>query len=283
MANNNKTIKYIGDGRRETKKNQKEVELNSENLIGIKNDIEKLLLKAGQIILKGYNSPKKDITTKKHEQDYLTKYDILVNTLIINHLKKKYPNFSIISEESPEIKGNNTYSFVIDPIDGTRNFIRKIPTCFCGIGLIKNNKTIFCMTYNPISNDLFWAIEKKGSYWNNKKIKVSSRDKLSISDVIYRNLSKTKSSIEIQKKLYSNVYSLKDEMCCHYETSSVACSRYDAVIQSGSKIWDYAQYLLIKEAGGKVTDFDGKEFDLSKKELLGSNGLIHNQLLKLLK
>ena len=124
--------------------------MNTNELYKIKDDLKKLILKVGKIVEEGYHSNEKEITTKTHKNDFLTKYDLLANSMIVNYIKEKYPDINIISEEEPKINNKSEYSFIIDPIDGTMNFVRKIPIFYSGIALAKNNKTILCLTYNPI-------------------------------------------------------------------------------------------------------------------------------------
>jgi myo-inositol-1(or 4)-monophosphatase len=209
----------------------------------------------------------------------LTKYDIEINDKILKHLESYYPEISVISEESDDILKASEYAFVIDPIDGTRNFVRNIPVFYIGIGLIKNNETLLCVTYNPITEELFWAIKGQGAFKNNTRLKVSDRI-IGLSDLQIRTVPDKKLEKEIVNKVVENVFAVKNEMCSHHEISGVACARYDGLISRNSKSWDYCHYLLVEEAGGKVTDWKGEKFDLSKDNIIVSNGIIHNDLLK---
>ncbi len=249
------------------------------DLIAIKNDLEKLLLEAGKIVEVGYIDKNKEFSTKTDANDLLTKYDIEVNDLILKHLENKYPDFSIISEEASEITKSSEYSFVVDPIDGTRNFVRNIPVFFIGIGLVKGKKTLLSITYNPITKDLFYAIKNQGAFLNDKQIKVSDRV-LNLSDINVRTLPNKKLEKEVVSRIIENVHQVKNNMCCHDEISGIACNRYDGFISKGSSAWDYCHYLLVEEAGGKVTDWNGEEYDISKDNVVMSNGIIHDELLQ---
>lgn len=248
----------------------------------IKNELEQLLLKAGKIVERGYVDKNKEFSTKTDVNDLLTKYDIEVNDLILKHLENKYSDFSIISEEASEITKGSEYSFVVDPIDGTRNFVRNIPVFFIGIGLVKDKKTLLSITYNPITKDLFYAIKNKGAFLNDKQIKVSERV-LNLSDINVRTLPNKKLEKEVVSRIIENVHQVKNNMCCHEEISGIACNRYDGFISKGSSPWDYCHYLLVEEAGGKVTDWNGEDYDISKDNIVISNGIIHDELLKVTK
>jgi len=252
------------------------------NLNEIKNDLEQLLYKAGEIVANGYEDKNKEVSSKRDANDLLTKYDIEVNNIILEYLENKYPEISIISEEASEITKKSEYSFVVDPIDGTRNFVRNIPVFFIGIGLVKNKKTILSITYNPITKDLFYAIKDKGAFLNDRQIKVSDRT-LELSDVNIRTLPDKQLEKQIVSKIIANVHQIKNNMCCHDEISGIACDRYDGFISKGSSPWDYCHYLLVEEAGGKVTDWNGEEFDISKDNIVISNNIIHDELLKVVK
>lgn len=250
------------------------------NLESIKSDLESLLKNVGKSVKEGYESKNKEFTGKLDANDMLTKYDIETNDKILKYLEKNYSSISIISEEAAEISKDSEYVFVVDPIDGTRNFVRNIPVFYIGIGLVKNNKTILCLTYNPITEELFWAIKGQGAYKNNMRLKVSNRT-IKLSDLQIRAIPDKKLEKEIVCKIIDVVHQVKNEMCCHHEIAGVACDRYDGFISKNSKSWDYCHYLLVEEAGGKVTDWKGEKFDISKDNIIVSNGIIHEDLLKI--
>ena len=192
------------------------------NIDAIKLDLEKLLYIAGDIIAKWFIDTKKDVRSKTDANDLLTKYDVAVNTMILEHLQTNYPTISIISEEAPEIKKESDFAFVVDPIDGTRNFVRHIPVFFVGIALVKNNKTILSITYNPMTKELFHAIKGKWAYVNWEKISVSTRT-LDLSDVIVRWIPNKKLEKQVVSNIIEHVHQVKNNMCCHEEISWVAC------------------------------------------------------------
>jgi myo-inositol-1(or 4)-monophosphatase len=260
-------------------KNQKQ---NMLNLTTTKNDLEQLLKKVGVNVKKGFTDKNKEVTFKKDENDLLTKYDTQANNAILKYLEANYPDISIISEEAKEISKKSEYSFVVDPIDGTRNFVRNIPIFFIGIGLVKNNQTLMSITYNPMSKEIFWAIKGQGAFKNNLPIKISER-KLSLSDLSIRISPDKNLEKKVVNKIISSVNQIRNESCCHYELSGVASGRLDGFISQGSSAWDHCHYLLVKEAGGKVTDWQGRPFDVSKNNIVASNAVIHEELLQALK
>ena len=245
----------------------------------IKIDLEQLLLSLKDIAKKEFENTHKDVSYKSHQNDFVTQTDILLNSILIAHLEKNYPSISIISEESDTISKHSTYSFVIDPIDGTRNFVRQIPQFYIGIGLIKENKTILCLTYNPILDELFHAIHTKGAFVNNTPITIENRE-LQDSDIIVRLGYKNEEKQAIlTSQLLPKICHIKNTGSTHDELAGVAYNRYDGFISKGSSPWDNCQYLLVEEAGGKVTDFNGDDFNVFTEHIVASNKTIHSQLL----
>lgn len=248
----------------------------------IKDCIIDLLYEIGIKVKDDFKKHNKEYDTKSSPTDFLTKTDTEVNSKIVEFLSKNYPDYSIISEEADEIKKESDYSFVVDPIDGTGNFIKSIPLFHIGIGLVKNGKSILSVTYNPVLEDMFWAIKGKGAFKNNIKISVSDRD-LDYAHVVAR----VDKNRVLNKKLVStiigDVYQIRNNLCSHEELSGVSCGNYDAYISSGSKPWDLCHYLLVEEAGGIVTDWNGDEFNINKSKIIAASKEVHEDLIKLIK
>lgn len=247
-------------------------------------DIRNILLEVGKLLKEGYKNVDKGFSYKdKQETDYLTKYDLKANELIINFLKKKYPYISIISEESIDDLTDSEFKFIIDPIDGTRNFTRGIPQFMSGIGFAKSDEIIFCATYDSIHDKMYWAQKGKGAFCNDNKINVSRVGDILKSDVdINFPADKTLQS-EFMKKFTLKSGICRNIYCSHITISYVSYGVIDAYVSKGNQLWDYCQYLLIEEAGGKVTDFKGGKFDLSKDNIVCSNGLVHGEVLLIIK
>ena len=245
-------------------------------LLKIKKFCEKLIRSQSKIALEGFFK-NKEIKLKRGKS-IVTKYDILISKNIVKALSEKYTNFNIKSEERRFINKNSDYTFFIDPIDGTRAFAYKLGFFSIGIGLAYKDDIIFCINYDPILKDMYYAINNFGAYLNDKKIKVSKVDRLEDSMIF---ILKT----EISKKYFVNlVRKVKNR---NFSFSSFKTTDYisegnlEAYIGKAQNLWDLSQYLLVKEAGGKVTDFKGKEFNLKSKSFVFSNGLIHNKILKI--
>jgi myo-inositol-1(or 4)-monophosphatase len=129
---------------------------------------------------------------------------------------------------------------------------------------------------------MFYAAKGEGAYLNGNRIQVSSRT-LKLADVNIRASNTKPLEREIVSRVIEKVFQVKNNMCCHDEISGIACGRYDGLITQGSHSWDYCHYLLVTEAGGQVTDWKGVEFDLTKGDIVVSNGIIHQELLAAIK
>ncbi len=242
--------------------------------------IEEVILKAGKLAKQGYFSDDKETSFKGEDADIVTKYDILIEDIIVKKIKSKYPYHNFLTEETNTHNQNSDYTWIIDPIDGTRNFSRNIPLFMLGIALARGDDVIMCFSYNPINKELFFAQKGKGAYLNNQRIYVSTNDSKN-ADV---DVQISRSFKTLKREIYSiflDKFSfVRNYHCCIYSTALVAAARLDGFISYGLHPWDYSNYLLIQEAGGKVSDFEGNKFDLSKNNIVISNGLIHDEMIE---
>ncbi len=248
----------------------------------VKNNLEKFIRESvGPLALKGFHDSNKEISSKKDtiskREDVLTKYDEMINSMILEHILKEFPGISIMSEEAPEIPYDSKEMFIIDPIDGTKDFIRGREHFQIGIGIAKNMETECSLTFHPGRQELYWAIKGMGAYCNQKRIQVSSRD--FPRSYVYLRSSDKRYMLPIFVNLVNNVENIDDDFATHYQICQIAKGLADGQIVMGAKPWDYCQYLIIEEAGGKVSDWKGDKFDVSKNNAVMSNSRIHNNLL----
>lgn len=244
-------------------------------------------LKAGKYLKKRFTYPKH--IGYKGEIDLVTDSDIGSEQLIINSLKKAFPKHKILAEESsglykPSKKG---YRWLIDPLDGTTNFAHGYPVFSVSIALEYNGKIILGVVYNPLLNELFTAQLGKGAYLNSNKIHISKTESLSESLLAtgfpydIRHDSKTNLKYFVAFQLKSQ--NIRRAGSAALDLCYTACGRFDGFWELKLKPWDTAAgYLILKEAGGKITDFCGERYNIYKKEILATNGLIHLQMLKVL-
>lgn len=246
-------------------------------------------LKTGRFLAIRFKSAKK--IKFKGEIDLVTDSDINAERMIIASLKKAFPSHEILAEETANLNNltqSYGYRWIIDPIDGTTNFAHGYPLFAVSIGLEFKGEIILGAAYNPILGELFRAVKGKGAYLNNRKIRVSR------SKVLSKCLLATGFPYDIRKdpvnnlKLY-NTFQLKARDI-RRDGSAVlnlcytACGRFDGFWELKLKPWDTAAgSIILKEAGGRLSDFSGGKYNIYKKEILASNGLIHNQMLNIFK
>lgn len=251
---------------------------------------EKLVLRASKILVKKRESV--IIKTRKQFGDFTTDADYQVEKLIIGEIKKNFPNHNILSEEVGNIGNNNDYGWVIDPLDGTRNYQRGLPLYGTIITLDYQNKTVLTVFYLPETREIFKCSIDNGAYLNNKMIKCSNDNKLNEATLCmyYNRYNPQEEIIKIQNSLYTKL--LQKVQLFNYSNSTsfdlyrLAQGCYEGVIRRGGNIkwWDVAGgILMVREGGGKVTTFRGKEVNFKnfQEGFIATNGKIHEQLLKI--
>jgi|SRR3989344_5790329 len=236
---------------------------------------------AGPVFKKHFGKAK-DIQMKNGDfRDLVTRADKEIETQIRKSILKNFPKHKIIGEEfSKDAVGKTDLVWIIDPIDGTTNFIQGLPICCISIGIWQNNTPLVGVVYSPIMDYLFTAVRGQGAFLNGKKIKVSEKPSLKLAFGGFgwgRNIQKAQVNFPQLVKLLHKIRTLGSAT---FEMCLCAMGVFDFHIQSEINIWDFAAAaLLIKEAGGKITEPDGKNIKLGSKSVVSSNGKIHRQLI----
>ncbi len=257
----------------------------------MKEELKKIIVNAGKIIKDNFYE-EKDVKFKG-EIDLVTKFDIEIEKYLIENLKKILPGFAIIGEEGDwekdaENKPNRIY---IDPIDGTTNFVHKIPFVAVTIAIFKNYKPYIGIVYNPILNEFFYAKKGEGAFLNDKKIYVSREDDIKKSLVVtgfpYNIRENEKAfnwNMEAVKKVIKNTLAFRRLGSAAIDLCYVARGSYEIFYEMGLKPWDVAGgILIVEEAGGMVTNEKGEGFNLHKDLIIvSSNKILHRDFLKLL-
>ncbi len=251
----------------------------------MKNFAIKLAKQAGTEIKKRFN--RDHIVKIKTKSQIVTQGDLIADKLIVAAIKKKFPNHGILSEESGKNKISSDYLWTIDPIDGTTNYSIGSPLFAVCISLFFRSKPILGVAYAPAMDELYYAENRKGAFLNNIKIHVSSKTALNKSFLTFCHGS-TNNDIKRAMKIYNKIkfqgLDSRQLGSAALELGFVAAGRTDCIIIPGANPWDVgAGVLLVRESGGKVTNFIGEEWNLNSKDMVASNGKIHNQLIKFLK
>ena len=223
--------------------------------------------KASKILIRDFGEIEKLQVSKKGPSDFVTNADLKTEKIIIEELKKAKPNYCILSEENgSEINSDENNTWIIDPIDGTVNFLHGIPHFAISIALLSNNEIVSGLIFDPIKDEMFFAEKNNGAFHNNQRIRVSS--KIKINECLFVTGGKIEND-------YNFTY--RKSGCAALDLAYVASGRYDGYFQNNLNLWDIAAGLiLVKEAGGIINDVD-----LSKKEnikIIASSANISSKL-----
>lgn len=240
---------------------------------------------AGKVMIDNYGKIGK-VSFKGNKKHLLTEVDLKSEKIIISVIKKKFPKHNIIGEESGVENNDSEHTWIIDPIDGTTNYSQGIPFFCVSIGLAKNDEVILGVIYDPLRNEMFFAEKGKGAFLNNKKIRASNKENVSDAILIFGTPSASKVSVRAlhqTAQLFPYVRGIRNTGSAALNLCSVACGRLDIYVTKFINLWDVAAgYLIVKEAGGRVTDLKGKPWVINKKQILATNKKLHNKFLKLL-
>ena len=253
------------------------------------NLIIKACLKASRSLIRDFGEIENLQVSKKGPGDFVTSADKRTEKILIEELLKAHPEFGIITEEQGIINKSNTKNrWVIDPIDGTMNFMNGIPQFAISVGYEEENELKCGVIFNPIMNEMFCAEKGNGAYLNNSRIRVSNKKKLKDSLIVTGG---PKAASKIKEKIFSeyinvskNVSNVRKFGSAALDLAYVACGRFDGYWQRELSFWDIAAgVIILKEAGGFVEFFEDNNSNPLKRNILATNSIIHEELKELLK
>ena len=248
----------------------------------------KVCRKAAKILIRDFGEIENLQVSLKGPGNFVTASDLKVEKILVEELQKARPTYSILSEEVGQINNDESFKWIIDPIDGTSNFLHGIPHFAISIGL-EHDKEIICgIIYDPIKDEIFTAEKGNGAYLNNKRMRVSSRSKLK--DCIIctgghkRNSKDRELALEEYKKFSSKVFiPIRKFGSASLDMAYVAAGRCDGYWQRDLSYWDIAAgIILVKESGGFVTDFNGENRYIQNKTILVTNSKINKEMIEVL-
>ena len=251
------------------------------------NIMEKACKKASKLLIRDFGEVEKLQVSKKGPGDFVTNSDKRTEKIIINELSLARPDYSFLAEESGASGKSTEFKWIIDPIDGTTNFLHGVPYFAISIGLEKNKEIICGMIFNPITNEMFYAEKGKGAYLNNSRIRVSSRKNIDECVLLTGGPILSYKNKEIFFKEYESV-SRKVAATRKFGSSALdlaylASGRCDGVWERNLNYWDIAAgIIIVTEAGGTVTDFKGGDKYIEDRNLLATNSKIDKDLIALL-
>ena len=227
--------------------------------------------KASKVIIRDFGELENLQVSKKGPKDFVTKTDKRVEKILIEELSKSKKNYSFITEESGEILNKNKNIFwVIDPIDGTTNFLHGLPHFAISVALQIDNEIIIGLVHDPIKNEIFYAEKNNGSFFNNTRVRVSK--KTNLDECLFA------SNSEGIKSIHPRL-NLRNTGCAALDLAYVGCGRLDGYFHNSINLWDVAAgKIIIEEAGGKVNDID--QFNINRIDIRAGNPNIYDKMLK---
>lgn len=238
---------------------------------------------AGRIVTKYYG---KATSSVKSDKSLVTKADTESEEVIKAILRKEFPSYPILGEETGKTGEESDYLWVVDPLDGTTNYIFRNPFFDISIALTYKGDPILGVILYPPQDELFHAEKGKGAYLNDFRIMVSDREQIDSSIVTFCHGSDQDSvrrMIDAFSKLKNINQKVRQLGAAALELCYVASGRVDAFFMTGMNPWDVAAgTVIVREAGGQATDFRGNYFNIHSHDILGSNGRIHKSLLDIL-
>ena len=203
--------------------------------------------KASKVLIRDFGEIEKLQVSKKGPNDFVTNSDLKTEKIIIEELKKAKTNNSIISEENGiENNKDKKNTWIIDPIDGTINFLHGVPHFAISIALKSNNEIISGLIFDPIKNEMFYAEKDNGAFFNNRRIRVSKKSELN--NCLFVTGEKVTKNIDL---------TYRKSGCASLDMAYVASGRYDGYFQNNLNLWDIAAgIVLVKEAGGIINQID---------------------------
>jgi myo-inositol-1(or 4)-monophosphatase len=243
---------------------------------------------AGKIIIRALDRLDTIRVTEKSPRDYVTEIDQQAEKEILGIIRKAHPDHAILSEECGAIDGTADYTWIIDPLDGTRNFIHGFPHFAVSIAVSHKNKVTHGVIYDPIRQELFTATRGRGAQLNERRIRVSTR--MSLEECLlgtgfpFRHSPEhSKNHLESLKTILPLCGDIRRPGAATLDLAYVACGRFDGFWEFGLKPWDFAAgVLMIQEAGGLASDFDGSENYQETGNIVAGNPKIFKALLKIL-
>jgi len=247
--------------------------------------IENLAKQAGDILLSHFGEDEQLLKLRFSVKAAVTKYDRMVDELIVREIRQKYPDHSLLTEESGWLEGDPDWLWIVDSLDGTSDFASSNPLFSVCIAVMHKGELVLGAIYAPAIEEFYLAEKGNGAYLNRRRIHVSEIFELGESYLFYceggeKDRSRTG---RLLSNVYPEVTDVRKLGSAGLETAWVAAGKGEAYFTTKIEPWDVAPgVLLVQEAGGEVTDFKGNPWKLETSDLLFSNGRVHKTLLNLL-
>ncbi|MEN8236936.1 MAG: inositol monophosphatase family protein [Pseudomonadota bacterium] len=252
------------------------------------NVMMKAVHKAARRLVRDFGEVEQLQVSLKGPDNFVSTADKQAERTIYEELVYARPDYGFIMEESGVIEGKDPeHRWIIDPLDGTRNFLHGIPHFAISVALEKSGEIIAGITYDPVRDEMFSAEKGQGAFLNHRRLRVSNRQHLQeallVTGLPLRNSSSLDHAVDRIQSLRNHIQGIRYFGSTSLDLAYVAAGRFEAFWRGGSKIWDIATgTILIREAGGRVTEFDKDKSGDDHKTILGSNAVLHDDLVQLM-
>lgn len=245
--------------------------------------------KASRKLIRDFNEVEQLQVSVKGPSDFVSQADLQCEKTIFEELSRAREGYSFLMEEEGSVVGaDKTHRWIIDPLDGTTNFLHGIPLFAISIALEREGELVAGLIYNPAMDEIYTAERGKGAFLNDRRIRVAGRRKLddtiAVTGIPHRGRSGHEQLLKEQRSIMREAAGIRRTGSAALDLAWVASGRFDSYWERGIKPWDMAAgIILVREAGGIVTDLDGKDNMLDQGHLLASNLPIHKAMLAILK
>lgn len=242
---------------------------------------------SGKILLSNLGKLSHIDIDEKAKNDFVTRVDTQSEECIVEILEKSTPDFDILTEETPPEEKKSNCRWIIDPLDGTTNYIHNYPCFAISIALAEQDGIVLGVAYDPLREELFHAVKGKGAFLNDQKIAVSRRSGLGecflATGFPFREHARIDPYLKVFREMFLKSSGVRRAGSAVLDLAYTACGRFDGFWEMGLSPWDVAAgSLLITEAGGIVTDWEGGDHYLFGKTIVGSNASIHRDMLTII-
>lgn len=240
---------------------------------------------AGAAVLQHFFNGNFSVSHKEGINNLVTEADHASEKAIFDTIRNDFPDHFLLSEEAGEIVQDSAYKWIIDPIDGTINFANGIPICCVSIGIEHQGRMIMGAVYNPFIREFFFAEKGKGATLNDRPVHVSDKTDVGTSCLVtgfpYTYLDQPNGPLEVFSRLIRSGIPVRRLGSAAIDLCWVAAGRFDGFYEHKLQAWDSAAgYLIVEEAGGKVTDMEGNPYNPYQPGIVATNGKIHDELLR---
>ncbi|MBB5206794.1 inositol monophosphatase family protein [Chiayiivirga flava] len=239
---------------------------------------------AGNVIMRNMARLDTLNVVEKGRQDYASEVDSQAETEIIRELRRAFPDHAFLGEEGGAV-GKARFTFVIDPLDGTSNYLRGFPHWCVSIGLLDNGEPLHAVIYDPLRNEIFSASRGAGAFLNDRRLRVGTRNDLGGAMIITgfppRERARVAPQLDALRSVLGDAEDIRRTGSAALDLAYVACGRADAYFEAGVKPWDIAAgVLLVREAGGRCTDFGGGGNSFNNGQIVAGNMKVCDALQK---